>query len=84
MTDEEALERLATEETASVDEAVELIGVPAKTIRQWQFRGYLEPVPGFLEVRFFRGDLWVCQKVRKGRRYATELAVSASAFRAVE
>ena len=84
MTDDEALERLATETALTVEESADLVGVSQVAIRQWEKRGQIERVPGFTEVRFFAGDLWRCQMARKPRRYVARVAVSAAAFRAVQ
>ena len=84
MTENEALERIATEALFTVNEAAMAIRVSPWTIRQWVNRGHLQPVPGFGKIVFFETDVYACQTSRRSPRQTTRVTGLAQAWRTVQ
>jgi hypothetical protein len=81
---DEALDRIATEETFTVLAAAAAIHVSPWTIRQWVNRGHLQPVPGFAPMVFFETDIYACQTQRRGPQQAAKVSRLAQSWRGVQ
>lgn len=84
MTEDEALERIGTEQLFGVNEAAATIHVSPWTIRQWVNRGHLHPIPGIRPLTFFETDVYACQTLRRGTRTAIRVATLATVWKGVQ
>jgi hypothetical protein len=84
MTEDEALERIATEQLLTVDQAAHAVGVSPWTIRQWMNRGHLQPVPGIQPFTFFETDIYQCRTARRGPSRAARVSSAARTWHGVQ